>query len=89
MVARHRSTSSLNFSSVVVRPKVHMRSVSACCAADFVGNSESVPSLTLCWRRRKLEKNVMLGLTMLERTGVTAYRGERMQLPETTASESG
>jgi hypothetical protein len=31
----------------------------------------------------------MIGLTVLERTGVTAYRGERMQLPETTASESG
>jgi hypothetical protein len=28
-------------------------------------------------------------MTILERTGVTAYRGERMQLPETTASESG
>jgi hypothetical protein len=37
----------------------------------------------------KVEKNAMIGLTVLERTGVTAYRGERMQLPETTASESG
>jgi hypothetical protein len=36
-----------------------------------------------------VEKNAMIGLTVLERTGVTAYRGERMQLPETTASESG
>jgi hypothetical protein len=37
----------------------------------------------------RIEKNAMIGLTVLERTGVTAYRGERMQLPETTASESG
>ena len=37
----------------------------------------------------RVEKNAMIGLTVLERTGVTAYRGERMQLPETTASESG
>jgi hypothetical protein len=36
-----------------------------------------------------VEKNPMLGLAILERTGVTAYRGERMQLQETTASESG
>src|SRR6202041_1616243 len=32
----------------------------------------------------RVEKNAMIGLTVLERTGVTAYRGERMQLPETT-----
>jgi hypothetical protein len=37
----------------------------------------------------RVEKNPMLGLAILERTGVTAYRGERMQLPETTPSESG
>jgi hypothetical protein len=37
----------------------------------------------------RVEKNAMIGLTVLERTGVTAYRGERMQLPESTASESG
>jgi hypothetical protein len=37
----------------------------------------------------RVEKNPMLGLAILERTGVTAYRGERMQLPETSASESG
>ena len=37
----------------------------------------------------QVDKNPMLGLAILERTGVTAYRGERMQLPETTASESG
>ena len=37
----------------------------------------------------QVEKNAMIGLTVLERTGVTAYRGERMQLPETTTSESG
>jgi hypothetical protein len=37
----------------------------------------------------RVEKNPMLGLAILERTGVTAYRGERMQLPATTASESG
>src|SRR5580692_10810329 len=36
-----------------------------------------------------VEKNPMIGLAILERTGVTAYRGERMQLPATTASESG
>jgi hypothetical protein len=30
-----------------------------------------------------VEKNAMIGLTVLERTGVTAYRGERVQLPET------
>jgi hypothetical protein len=32
----------------------------------------------------KVEKNATIGLTVLERTGVTAYRGERMQLPTTT-----
>jgi hypothetical protein len=37
----------------------------------------------------RVEKNAMIGLTVLERTGVTAYWGERMRLPETTASESG
>jgi hypothetical protein len=37
----------------------------------------------------QVDKNPMLGLAILERTGVTAYRGERMQLPATTASESG
>ena len=37
----------------------------------------------------RVEKNPTIGLAILERTGVTAYRGERMQLPETTASESG
>jgi len=37
----------------------------------------------------RVEKNPMIGLAILERTGVTAYRGERMQLPETTALESG
>ncbi|HSY66705.1 MAG TPA: hypothetical protein VK829_19095 [Terriglobales bacterium] len=37
----------------------------------------------------RVDKNPMLGLAILERTGVTAYRGERMQLPETTPSESG
>jgi len=37
----------------------------------------------------RVDKNPMIGLAILERTGVTAYRGERMQLPETTASESG
>jgi hypothetical protein len=37
----------------------------------------------------RVEKNAMIGLTVLERTGVTAPRGVRMQLPETTASESG
>jgi|HubBroStandDraft_2_1064218.scaffolds.fasta_scaffold00595_13 hypothetical protein len=37
----------------------------------------------------RMEKNPTIGLAILERTGVTAYRGERMQLPEKTASESG
>ena len=37
----------------------------------------------------RVENNPMLELAILERTGVSAYRGERMQLPETTASESG
>jgi hypothetical protein len=37
----------------------------------------------------RVEKNPVIAMTVLERTGVTAYRGERMQLPETTASESG
>jgi hypothetical protein len=37
----------------------------------------------------RVEKNPMIGLAILERTGVTAYRGERMKLPESTASESG
>jgi hypothetical protein len=32
----------------------------------------------------KVEKNAMIGLTVLERTGVSAHRGERMQIPETT-----
>src|SRR5271155_4680525 len=32
----------------------------------------------------RVENNPTIGLTVLERTGVTAYRGERMQLPETT-----
>jgi hypothetical protein len=40
-------------------------------------------------RALRVEKNPMIGLAILERTGVTAYRGERMQLPETTPSESG
>ncbi len=37
----------------------------------------------------QVDKNPTIGLTVLERTGVSAYRGERLQLPETTASESG
>ena len=37
----------------------------------------------------RVEKNAAIGLTVLERTGVTAHRGARMQLPETTASEPG
>jgi hypothetical protein len=37
----------------------------------------------------RVEKNPTIALAVLERTGVTAQRGERMQLPETTASESG
>jgi hypothetical protein len=37
----------------------------------------------------RVEKNPTIALAVLERTGVTAHRGERMQLPETTASESG
>lgn len=32
----------------------------------------------------KVEKNAMIALTVLERTGVSAHRGERMQIPETT-----
>ncbi len=32
----------------------------------------------------RVEKNAMTGLTVLERTGVSAQRGERMQLPATT-----
>jgi hypothetical protein len=37
----------------------------------------------------RVEKNSVIAMTILERTGVTAYRGERMQLSETTVSESG
>jgi hypothetical protein len=32
----------------------------------------------------QVEKNPTIALAVLERTGVTAYRGERLQLPETT-----
>jgi hypothetical protein len=37
----------------------------------------------------QVEKDAAIALAVLERTGVTAHRGERMQIPETTASESG
>jgi hypothetical protein len=37
----------------------------------------------------RVENNPTIGLAVLERTGVTAYRGERMQLPATTPRESG
>ena len=37
----------------------------------------------------KVETNATIGLTVLERTGVVAQRGERMQPPETTAPETG
>ena len=30
----------------------------------------------------RVEKKAMIGLTVLERTGASAYRGERMQLPD-------
>lgn len=36
----------------------------------------------------RVEKNPTIALAVLERTGVTAYRGERMQLPA-TPTESG
>jgi hypothetical protein len=35
----------------------------------------------------RVEKNPMIGLAILERTDVTAYRGERMQLPETAPQD--
>ncbi len=35
----------------------------------------------------QVEKNAMIGLTVLERTGVSAYRGERLQLPATAAED--
>ena len=35
----------------------------------------------------QVEKNAMIGLTVLERTGVSAPRGERLQLPATAAED--
>lgn len=35
----------------------------------------------------QVEKNAMIGLTVLERTGVLAPRGERMQLPATSTED--
>ena len=35
----------------------------------------------------QVEKNPTIGLAVLERTGVSAQRGERMQLPATTAED--
>jgi hypothetical protein len=35
----------------------------------------------------QVDKNPTIGLAVLERTGVTAYRGERIQLPATAAED--
>jgi hypothetical protein len=47
-----------------------------------------VPDATAALRHAlRVEKNPTIALAVLERTGVTAHRGERMQLPATTPED--